>query len=47
MVNASYERKDATGMADRLRMDLENLGYEKWQDNREIRAGRKLEEQNS
>ena len=41
----SYRRKDAGCLADRLRMNLENLNYEKWQDTREILAGRKLEEQ--
>lgn len=41
----SYGRRDAAQLADRLRGDLENLGYEVWQDTREIRAGREWEEQ--
>jgi hypothetical protein len=41
----SYRRKDAAGLAGYLRMELENLCWKKWQDNREIRAGRKLEKQ--
>jgi hypothetical protein len=41
----SYRRKDAAGLADYLRMELENLSCEKWQDNLEIRAGRELKEQ--
>lgn len=41
----SYGRKDAAGLADRLRTDLEKLGYQVWQDTREIRAGREWEEQ--
>jgi predicted esterase len=50
MVNAvrlflSYGRKDAAGLADRLRMDLEKLGYEVWQDTREIHTRREGEEQ--
>jgi hypothetical protein len=40
----SYERRDAAGLADRLRIDLEKLGYEVWQDTREIRAAREWEE---
>ncbi len=41
----SYGRRDAAGLANRLRIDLEKLGYEVWQDTREIRAGREWEEQ--
>jgi len=40
-----YGRKDAAGLADYLRMELENLSCEKWQDNLEIRTGRELKEQ--
>ena len=40
-----YGRKDAAGLADRLRVDLEKLSYEFWQDTREIRAGREWEDQ--
>lgn len=35
----SYGRRDAKGLADRLRADLETRGYEVWQDVREIRSG--------
>lgn len=41
----SYGRRDAAELANRLRGDLEKLGYEVWQDTREIRAGREWEEQ--
>lgn len=41
----SYGRRDAAGLANRLRTDLEKLGYEVWQDTREIRAGKEWEEQ--
>ena len=40
----SYGRRDATALANRLRADLENLGYEVWQDAREIRAGKEWED---
>ena len=41
----SYGRRDAAELASRLRTDLEKLGYEVWQDTREIRAGKEWEEQ--
>ena len=41
----SYGRLDAAELANRLRIDLEQLGYEVWQDTREIRAGKEWEEQ--
>ena len=41
----SYGRRDAAGLANRQRVDLEKLGYEVWQDTREIRAGKEWEEQ--
>jgi len=41
----SYGRRDAAELANRLRGDLEKLGYEIWQDRREIRAGKEWEEQ--
>ena len=39
----SYGRRDAAELANRLRADLEKLGYEVWQDTREIRAGKEWE----
>ena len=41
----SYGRRDAAELANRLRADLEKLGYGVWQDTREIRAGKEWEEQ--
>jgi len=41
----SYGRRDAADLANRLRTDLEKLGYEVWQDTRQIRAGKEWEEQ--
>lgn len=41
----SYGRRDAADLANRLRADLEKLGYEVWQDTRQIRAGREWEDQ--
>src|SRR5208282_3357364 len=41
----SYGRRDAADLANRLRADLEKLGYEVWQDTREIRAGKEWEDQ--
>ena len=41
----SYGRRDAAALANLLRTDLENLGYEVWQDTREIRAGKEWEDQ--
>ncbi len=39
----SYGRRDAAALANRLREDLEKLGYEVWQDSRQIRAGKEWE----
>lgn len=39
----SYGRLDAADLANRLRVDLEKLGYEVWQDARQIRAGKAWE----
>jgi TIR domain len=41
----SYGRRDAAELANRLRADLEKLGYEVWQDTRQIRAGKEWEDQ--
>lgn len=41
----SYGRRDASDLANRLRADLKNRGYEVWQDTHEIRAGKEWEEQ--
>jgi WD40 repeat protein len=41
----SYGRRDAADLANRLRADLENLGYEVWQDTRKIRAGKEWEQE--
>jgi hypothetical protein len=41
----SYVRRDAADLANLLRADLEKLGYEVWQDTRQIRAGREWEDQ--
>jgi len=37
----SYGRRDAKELANRLRKDLANNGYEVWQDTRRIKAGRR------
>src|SRR5262245_48224273 len=39
----SYGRRDAAPLADRLRQGLEGLGYEVWQDTRQVRAGKEWE----
>ena len=41
----SYGRRDAAELAHRLNVDLEALGYEVWQDARDIRAGKEWEQQ--
>lgn len=41
----SYGRRDAKTLADRLCDDLEAVGYEVWQDTREIRSGRAWEQE--
>jgi WD40 repeat protein len=41
----SYGRRDAAALAKRIRADLEKLGYEIWQDTRQIRAGKEWEEE--
>jgi WD40 repeat protein len=40
----SYGRRDTQRLADRLKADLEDLGYQVWQDKSEIKAGREWEE---
>ena len=41
----SYGRRDAAELAGRLRADLEALGYEVWQDTRQIRPGKGWEQE--
>jgi tetratricopeptide (TPR) repeat protein len=41
----SYSRHDAQELADRLRVDLERIGYDVWQDTRQIRAGTQWEQE--
>src|SRR5262249_6693992 len=36
----SYGRRDASDLAERLRSDLEEKGYDVWQDTRRIRSGK-------
>ena len=41
----SYGRRDAVALANRLRADLEDRGFEVWQDTRQIRTGKEWEEE--